>query len=85
MGNQYLSLPFTREAQDREYVDNPAQYRPYLPQMLSQHPELFPKGMDQGFPLHDCYASVQQDLSVRRMKWPATGAGFTLRPSFVMP
>ena len=85
MGNKHICLPFPSEAQYRAYVDNPAQYRQYLSQMLSQHPELFPKGMDQGFTFHDCYASVKQDLIVRRIKLQATGAVFTLRPSFVMP
>jgi hypothetical protein len=85
MGNTHISLPFTREAPYRESVDNPAQYRPYLSQMLSQHLELFPTGMDQGFTLHDSDASVKQDLSVRRIQWPATGAVFTLHPSFIMP
>jgi hypothetical protein len=66
-------------------VDNPAQYRQYLTQMLSQHPELFPTGMDQGFTLHDRDAAVKQDLSVRRITWQATGAVFSLRPSCVMP
>ena len=78
-------MSVTSEAQYRKYVDNPAQYRQYLTQMLSQYPELFSKGMDQGFTFHDCYASVKQDLIVRRMKLPATGAVFTLRPSCVMP
>src|SRR5229473_6669851 len=85
MGNKHICVPFTSEAQYREYVDTPAQYRQYLTQMLSQHPERFPKGMDQGFTWHDSDASVKQDLSVRRIQWPATGAVFTLRPSFVMP
>lgn len=49
MGNKHICLPLTSEAQYRTYVDNPAQYRQYLTQMLSQHPELFPKGMAQGF------------------------------------
>ena len=66
-------------------MDNTTQYRQYLTQILCQHPELFPKGMDQGFTFHDSYASVKQDLIVRRMKVKATGAVFTLRPSFVMP
>ena len=85
MGNKYICLPFASEAQYRAYVDAPAQYRQYLTQMLRQHPELFPKAMDQGYTLHDCYASIKQDLIVRRMKLQATGAVFTLRPSFVMP
>jgi hypothetical protein len=85
MGNKHICLPFASEAQYRDYVDYPTQYRQYLTGMLGQHPELFPKDMDQGFTLHDCYVSVKQDLIVRRIKLKATGAVFTLRPSFVMP
>ena len=66
-------------------MDDPAQYRQYLTQMLCQSPELFPKEMDQGFTFHDAYVSVKQDLIVRRIKVQATGVVFTLRPSFVMP
>ena len=57
MGHKHICLPFASEAQYRAYVDDPAQYRQYLTQIRSQHPELFPKSMDQGFTLHDCYAS----------------------------
>ena len=85
MGHKYICLPFASEAQYRAYVDDPAQYRQYLPQMRRQHPELFPTAMDQGSTLHDAYLSVKQDLLVRRIKVKATGAVFTLRPSFVMP
>ena len=53
--------------------------------MLSQHPELFPNAMDQGFTFHDCSVSSKQDLIVRRITLQATGAVFALRPSFVMP
>ena len=52
--------------------------------MLSQYPELFPNGMDQGFTFHDACV-VKQDLIMRRIKLITTGAVFTLRPSFVMP
>jgi hypothetical protein len=85
MGTKHICLPFPSEAQYRAYVDDPTQYRQYLPQMLRQHPELFPKAMNQGFNCHDCYVSVKPDLSVRRIKLQATGAVFTLHPSFVMP
>ena len=50
MGHKPICLPFASEAQYREYVDDPAQYRQYLSEMLSQYPELF-HGMDQGFHL----------------------------------
>src|SRR5713101_5045295 len=85
MGTKHICLPFPSEAQDRAYMDNPAQYRQYLTQMLRQYPELFPKAMDQGYTFHDCYTSVKQDLIVRRIKVKATGAVFALRPSCVMP
>jgi len=85
MGKKYICLPFASAAQYRDSVDYPTQYRQYLTGMWGQHPELFPKAMDQGFTLHDCSVSVKQDLIVRRIKVQATGAVFTLRPWFVMP
>jgi hypothetical protein len=85
MGHKHSCLPFASEAQYRDSIDDPAQYRQYLSRMLDQHPELFPADMDQGFPFHDCYVSLKQDLIVRRIKVKATGAVFALRPSFAMP
>ena len=85
MGNKHICLPFASAVQYREYVDDPAQYRQYLAEMLSQYPALFPQEMDQGFTLHDCYVSIKQELIMRRIKLITTGAVFTLRPSFVMP
>ena len=41
LGTKHICLPFTSEAQYRAYVDDPAQYRQYLTQMLRQYPELF--------------------------------------------
>ena len=85
MGHKHIGLPFASEALYREYVDHPAQYRQYLSEMLNQYPELFPHDMDQGFTFHDAYASLKQDVIVRRINLKATGAVFSLRPSFVMP
>ena len=85
MGHKPICLPCASEARYREYVDHPAQYRQYLSEMLRQSPERFPQDMDQGFPFHDAYVSVKQDVIVRRIKLKTTGAVFTLRPSFVMP
>ncbi len=85
MGSKHSCLPCASEAQYRDSVDYPTQYRQYLTQMLAQHPALFPQDMAQGFTLHDCYVSVKQDLIMRRIKLITTGAVFTLRPSFVMP
>jgi hypothetical protein len=85
MGTKHICVPFPSEAQYRAYVDDPAQSRQSLTQMLCQSPELFPKEMDQGCTFHDAYVSVTQDLIVRRITVQATGVVFALRPSFVMP
>ena len=85
MGHKPICLPCASEGQYREYVDDPAQYRQYLGEMLSQYPERFPQEMDQSFPLHNSSVSIKQDLSMRRIKLHTTEAVFTLRPSFVMP
>ena len=85
MGSQHICVPFASAAQYRASVDDPAQYRQSLSAMLHQYPALFPHDMDQGFPLHDAYVSVKQDLIMRRITLITTGAVFTLRPSCVMP
>ena len=85
MGNKHICLPFASEVQYREYVDDPAQYRQYLAEMLRQYPELFPQDMDQGFTFHDCYVSIKQDLIMRRIKLHHNGGRLPLRPSCVMP
>jgi hypothetical protein len=68
MSTKHICLPLASEAQYREHVDNPAQYRQYLLPLLHQHPAPFPEAIDQGFTLHDYYVLVKQDLVVRRLK-----------------
>ena len=46
MGNKHICVPFASAAQYCEYVDDPAQYRQYLREMLHRHPELVPTAMD---------------------------------------
>jgi hypothetical protein len=60
-------------------------YRTYLTTVWQQHPEVFPQALAQGYTFHDCYRSRKQDVRLRRIKLKATGAVFTLRPSFLLP
>jgi hypothetical protein len=85
MAHKHICLPFESEAQYQHFVSDTENYRHYLTQMLTQYPELFPKEMEHGFTFHDRYASVKQDLILRRIKLKATGAVYSLRPSFVLP
>jgi hypothetical protein len=60
-------------------------YRTYLTTVWQHHPEVFPQALAQGYTFHDCYRSRKQDVKLRRIKLKATGAVFTLRPSFLLP
>ena len=84
-GSKHICLPFESEAQYQGWVKDVAHYREYLRQTSAHHPELFPQAMGQGYTFHDRYRSRKQGVVLRRIKLKATGAVFTLRPSFVMP
>jgi hypothetical protein len=62
-----------------------AQYRTYLTQGSTQHPELFPQAWVQGDPFHDHSRSRKQGVVMRRIQLKATAEVFTLRPSFLLP
>jgi hypothetical protein len=66
-------------------MNDTTQYRTYLTHVSTQHPELFPQALSQGYTFHDCYRLGKQDVTVRRIKLKATAEVFTLRPSFLLP
>src|SRR5256885_16760020 len=84
-GSKYICVPFETEAHYQVCVGDVAQYRHYLTPMIEQYPELFPQAIRGGYPFHDRYCSRKQGIAVRRIKLKASGAVFTLRPSFVLP
>ena len=84
-GRKPICLPFESEAHYQECVDDVTQYRAYLTKMSAQHPELFPQALGEGYTFHDRYCSHKQGVVLRRIKLKASGAVFTLRPSFVLP
>jgi len=60
-------------------------YRMYLTTVWQKHPELFPQALAQGYTFHDRYHLRKQAVTMRRIKLKATGAVFTVRPSFLLP
>jgi hypothetical protein len=84
-GSKHICIPFETEAQYQACVADVTKYREYLTQSSQRYPELFPQTMGQGYTFHDCYGSRKQGIGLRRIKLKATGAVFTLRPSFVLP
>src|SRR5262245_12730259 len=84
-GMKHICVPFASEAHSQDCVDDVAKYRQHLSMRYEQHPERFPQAWAQGYTFHDRYRSRKQGVTVRRVKLRATGAVFTVRPSFLLP
>ena len=78
-------VPFASEAHYKECMADVTKYRTYLTEVAQHHPELFPQALAQGYWFHARYHVRKPDVSLRRIKLKATGAVFTLRPSFLLP
>jgi hypothetical protein len=66
-------------------IDSPAAFRRTLDRFFQEMPELFPKDFAAGYTLKDSRVSAKLGLRLRRVRCKATGAAFTVRPSFVLP
>jgi hypothetical protein len=84
-GTKHICVPFASEAHYQDCVDDVTKYRRHLSTTYDQHPELFPQAWAQGYTFHDRYRSGKPGVTLRRIKLKATGAVFTVRPSFLMP
>jgi hypothetical protein len=73
--------------QDRyqQLIDSPEEFRRWLDHAFRDMPELFPKAFASGYTLKDVRVSGKLGLRLRRIECKATGAAFTVRPSFVLP
>jgi hypothetical protein len=47
-GDKTICLPIGEGIDYEELVNNTAAFRVYLDQQIEQHPELFPKGIEEG-------------------------------------
>jgi hypothetical protein len=68
-----------------EVVADPARFRIWLDQSFRNNPELFPKAFQGGYRLKDGRISTRTGLRLRRVRLKATGASFSIRPSFLLP
>src|SRR4051812_28310411 len=83
-GCSTICLPISPDLY-RQVIDSPQRFRGWLDQAFRDTPELFPKAFAQGYALKDARISRQRGLRLRRIACQATGAAFTVRPSFVLP
>lgn len=82
---QIICLAFESEAQYDKLVAAPKLYRAWLEEQSAQHPELFPAAFAQGFHWHSRYHQKKQKVLLRRLRFKATRAVFTIAPSFLLP
>ena len=83
-GCSTICLPLGKDRY-AQLIDSPAQFRDWLDQAFRDTPELFPPAFAHGYPRKDSRVSAKRGLRRRRIRCQATGAAFTVRPSFVTP
>lgn len=79
-----ICLPFEKE----EYLaclSDPVLFRQALLSRFETYPELFPKGFEKGFSLHDKFFSRKQNICLRRIRTKERWAVYLVRPSFLLP
>jgi hypothetical protein len=83
-GCSTICLPISPERY-QQIIGSPAAFRGWLDQAFRDAPELFPADFASGYTLKDDRVSAKRGLRLRRICCKATGAAFTVRPSFVLP
>src|SRR3954451_11253817 len=83
-GFSTICLPIGKDLYE-QIIDSPREFRRWLDQAYRETPELFPAAFASGYRLKDSRRSRKRGLRLRRIRCTATGAAFTVRPSFVMP
>ena len=83
-GERTIVLPIFEE-QYHDIVECPECFRSeWLAPMYSAHPELFPKGFEQGYEMSGHYISKRLNLKIRRIKL-RNGDQYQVRPAFALP
>ena len=67
-GDKSICLPVGSEEQYQQLIADHHNFRAYLLQVYGKYPEIFPRGMEEGFSFHDWVVSRKQELSMRRIK-----------------
>lgn len=76
-------MPCTTEKYE-EIIDNPAEFRSYVDDIINLYPELFPVTITAGYQLKDSRTSKKLGLRIRRIE-TRDGQSWSVRPSFVTP
>ena len=77
-----ICLPFS-QSNYQDIARDTLLFRKFVDDHLKKFPELFPKGIEQGYLMKDSRISKRLDIQVRRIK--VGKLSYTVRPSFVTP
>jgi hypothetical protein len=83
-GCSTICLPISKDDY-LQVIDDPPAFRRWLDRAFAEAPELFAEAFAQGYTLKDARTSAKLGLRLRRIECKATGAAFTVRPSFALP
>jgi len=79
-----ICLPIDQDSY-QALIHDPERFRAWIDAAFRDCPELFPQAFADGYTLKDDRSSVKTGLRLRRVRLKATGASFSVRPSFVLP
>jgi hypothetical protein len=68
-----------------EWIEESGGYRQYLDEQITQHPELFPPEITQGYWLDGLVTSKRQQMQTRRILLKAKRQAYQIRPDRLMP
>jgi hypothetical protein len=84
-GDKTICIPIRDDQDYDKLVQDTAAFRAYLDQLIEQHPELFPVGIEEGYCFHGFVYSERLQLTTRRLRLRKTGQAYQIRPDSVMP
>jgi hypothetical protein len=84
-GDKTICLPMAEGIDYEHLVKDTSAFRTYLDQQISKHPELFPKGIEQGYCFHGFVVSGRMGVITRRIRLKGNRDSYQLRPDTVMP
>lgn len=84
-GDKTICLPMDENTDYEALVKDTTAFRVYLDQHIQQQPELFPKGIEEGYCFHGFVQSGRLRLTTRRIRLKTNGEAYQIRPDTVMP
>jgi hypothetical protein len=84
-GDKTICIPVPEGVNYSEWVKDTETFRKYLNELIEEHRELFPVGIEEGYCFHGFVHSDKYDCETRRIRLRRNRDAYQLRPDFLMP